>query len=1223
MRCRFGFIPAVVTAALLAVLGCSDGGGSQTDARVDAPPIDGGTDGGTDGGIDAPTDASTDAPPATAVCTVTAGSTVKLLTGTVLTPTGPLANGQIRIDAGGNITCVGMACAQGGETRIDCPMGVISPGLINTHDHITYTQNPPYTDTGERYEQRHDWRRGQRGHTRITTPGSATADQIRWGELRMLMGGATSIVGSGGQPGLLRNLDQAPNQEGLGQAAVNFETFPLDDSGGTQIASTCNYGAAPDTTASIAGNAAYEPHISEGIDAEAHNEFLCTSDSNQGTPSAYDSTAPGLSTDLVQPQTAIIHGVALRPYDYGLMALDGAALIWSPRSNITLYGDTAWAPVAARMGVQIALGTDWSATGSINLLRELQCADHVNRTYWGSYFTDAQLWQMVTQNAAAVTATDDVIGSLVVGRVADIAVFDGRVHTGYRAIIDGEPKDVVLVMRGGKPLYGEADTMAALATGCDAVDVCGNPKQVCLMSEVGKTYGALMAGAGTAYPAFFCGTPTGEPVCTPRRPASVAGSTIYTGMSAAGDMDGDGVPDASDDCPAVFNPIRPLDGGAQADGDGDGAGDACDVCPTTPNATTCTAVDPNDRDGDTVVNALDNCPDIANTNQADGDMDGKGDVCDLCPTVANPGTAGCPVTIYSIKDGTTMVGANVRVTNALVTGKGSNGFFVQVKEGDAGYLGANNSGLFVFTTATSPFLPMVAVGNRVTVDATVALFNGQLELANIVSVTTNGMTEAPPAPITVTAAEVATGGSRATPLESVIVRIATPVTVTAVDATFNEFTVNDGGGAVAVDDFLFLTAPLPTVGAQYGSVTGVLAFRNLASKIEIRSAADLGPAALDVSAFGPATSYASINTTATPTFPTALTVTINQVAPAGGTAIRVTSSNNAVAQVPGDTVTVPAGMSSVTVPVTAGAAAGTATLSAALATAPISTLTATVRVLDGTEVPVLTSLTPTSATAAPSGTVTFTVGLSLPAPTGGTAVTIAASAGTAPATVTVPAGQLTATFTYTAAATPGAATVTATLAATTLTATVTVAVATGGLVINEVDYDQAGTDANSFIEVYNGTGAPVTLADYAVVLVNGNGNAEYARFALGTAGTTLPAGGYLVIGNATIVAALPGGTLAISATGDFIQNGAPDGVALINTTTGALFDALSYEGSITMAAITGITGTVNLVEMTAFATADTNDNLYSLARSPNGRDTNNAATDWTRTMTITPGAANP
>ena len=35
-----------------------------------------------------------------------------------------------------------------------------------------------------------------------------------------------------------------------------------------------------------------------------------------------------------------------------------------------------------------------------------------------------------------------------------------------------------------------------------------------------------------------------------------------------------------------------------------------------------------DKDGDTVPDAMDNCPSDANTNQADQDVDGKGDACD-------------------------------------------------------------------------------------------------------------------------------------------------------------------------------------------------------------------------------------------------------------------------------------------------------------------------------------------------------------------------------------------------------------------------------------------------------------------------------------------------------------------------------------------------------------------------------------------------------------------
>ena len=178
----------------------------------------------------------------------------------------------------------------------------------------------------------------------------------------------------------------------------------------------------------------------------------------------------------------------------------------------------------------------------------------------------------------------------------------------------------------------------------------------------------------------------------------------------------------------------------------------------------------------------------------------------------------------------------------------------------------------------------------------------------------------------------------------------------------------------------------------------------------------------------------------------------------------------------------------------------------------------------------------------------------------------------------------------------------------------------GRLVINEVDYDQAGNDNKSFIEIYNGTGAVVTLADLAVVLINGGDSTEYARFPAASAGATLPIGGYLVIRNPAVQ--LPNGTLAIAATGDFLQNG-PDGIALINTNTKTVVDALAYEGLIPAALITGFPAAVSLVEGTAFAGADTNDDVNSLTRTPNGADANNALVDWKLSTTITAGAANP
>ena len=88
------------------------------------------------------------------------------------------------------------------------------------------------------------------------------------------------------------------------------------------------------------------------------------------------------------------------------------------------------------------------------------------------------------------------------------------------------------------------------------------------------------------------------------------------------------------------------------------------------------------------------------------------------------------------------------------------------------------------------------------------------------------------------------------------------------------------------------------------------------------------------------------------------------------------------------------------------------------------------------------------------------------------------------------------------------------------------------------------------------------------------------------------------------------------------QNGAPDGLALVDTSQDALLDALSYEGAIRSATIG--TKVFDLVEGTLLPVdvADSNTVDGTLARIPDGADTDNAATDWAFTTTPTPGAAN-
>ena len=94
------------------------------------------------------------------------------------------------------------------------------------------------------------------------------------------------------------------------------------------------------------------------------------------------------------------------------------------------------------------------------------------------------------------------------------------------------------------------------------------------------------------------------------------------------DTDGDGIPNASDNCPSIANP-------QQLDADGDGIGDVCDPAPGCGGCGQA-ACENADTDNDGIADNVDNCPNVYNPQQLDANGNGTGDCCD--PT---PGCGGC------------------------------------------------------------------------------------------------------------------------------------------------------------------------------------------------------------------------------------------------------------------------------------------------------------------------------------------------------------------------------------------------------------------------------------------------------------------------------------------------------------------------------------------------------------------------------------------------------
>ena len=174
----------------------------------------------------------------------------------------------------------------------------------------------------------------------------------------------------------------------------------------------------------------------------------------------------------------------------------------------------------------------------------------------------------------------------------------------------------------------------------------------------------------------------------------------------------------------------------------------------------------------------------------------------------------------------------------------------------------------------------------------------------------------------------------------------------------------------------------------------------------------------------------------------------------------------------------------------------------------------------------------------------------------------------------------------------------------------------GGLVINELDYDQPGIDNREFIELLNTSGSPMTLDGTAVVLFNGANSLSYRAIPL--SGTLLP-GQRLVIGSALVLSSVPLETVRIefALPSDNIQNG-PDAVAVIDP-AGRLVDSLAYEAHLSG----GVTHNGILYDV-GLAAGGSDTNLIvdeGLSRVPDGVDTDNNSID-VQTAQVTPGTTN-
>ncbi|NHN86891.1 amidohydrolase family protein [Acetobacter musti] len=451
------------------------------------------------------------------LCSVHPGGPATLIRAIILEDRPQPRRADVLVDAEGHIACVGSGCGlrAPGAQVLDCPEAVLSAGFINPHDHLNFTGVPPVPDTGERFIHRHEWREGLDGHTKLSRAVATKDGEIlAWGELRQLISGVTSMAGGGSAAGLVRNLDIAAGMEGLALRPVVYRVFPLDDESGIMRVHDCNYGPHPAGLSEVGSSEAFLAHVAEGTGAAARNEFRCLSSGSYDRSPQPD--GGGTSRDVIAPQMTVLHGLGLGRKDLVLLKARGATIVWSPRSNLALYGRTLDVKTAKALGVPLAIGTDWLPSGSMNMSREFACARWYSRAHLKGVVSDRDLWRMATLGGARAVHAEGLLGAVAAGHEADLVLFAPHGRDPFAAAAENGPDRVLMVMRGGKFLYGDS----ALASGldlrdCEPLMVGDVAKALCIRDDQPFAFVRLQADLAHKgiYPLVADGTPPNEPPC--------------------------------------------------------------------------------------------------------------------------------------------------------------------------------------------------------------------------------------------------------------------------------------------------------------------------------------------------------------------------------------------------------------------------------------------------------------------------------------------------------------------------------------------------------------------------------------------------------------------------------------------------------------------------------------------------------------------------------------
>jgi len=354
-------------------------------------------------------------------------STYSLSGSTIVTPEQIIRDGRVKVEKNRI-----KSLTDASKVNIELEPGIYCyPALINVHDHLRGDYLPRIgPQNGDYYLNWSYWERDLRSSSVVAERAKITVEQMYLlSSYKNLFSGVVTVN------------DHFPHE--FNEPLIPL--LPIRVINNYTLAHECSSfdlnwgdGIEIEHRRAVERGHPFITHLEEGFDAESQSGVDILERLN-----------------CLDEHDVFIHCIGFSDSDIRKVGDAGASVAWCPASNVFMFNVTCKIRKMIAEGLNVCIGTDSTATGSVNLLEEIRFARHVYRRMYGEQLDAKILVRMVTTNPAKAFWMQEKIGSVEEGKYADLLFIRPREVDPYEALVSARMEDIELMIQEGTPIYGD------------------------------------------------------------------------------------------------------------------------------------------------------------------------------------------------------------------------------------------------------------------------------------------------------------------------------------------------------------------------------------------------------------------------------------------------------------------------------------------------------------------------------------------------------------------------------------------------------------------------------------------------------------------------------------------------------------------------------------------------------------------------------------------------